>query len=80
MQVATQMSKQLFIIKKSKQSFILSDGSSYYDYVTSLKNKSKYTLVSQDFNNHFFWVKHIKHTDLSENVRLLKFRTKYTRN
>jgi hypothetical protein len=74
------MSKQLFIIKKSKQSFILSDGSSYYDYAISLKSKSDYTLLSQDFNNHFFWAKHIKQTNLGDNIRLLEFRTKYIRN
>jgi len=71
------MSKQSFIIKKSKQLFILSDGSSYYDYAISLKSQSNYTLLNQDFNNHIFWVDHIKQTNLGNNIRLLGFRTKY---
>ena len=71
------MSKQFFIIKKSKQLFILSDGSSYYDYMISLKMQDNYTLVSQDFNSHFFWVNSIKQINLGSNVRLLGFRTKY---
>lgn len=71
------MSKQFFIIKKSKQLFILSDGSSYYDYMISSKMQDNYTLVSQDFNSHFFWVNSIKQINLGSNVRLLGFRTKY---
>ena len=71
------MSKQLFVIKKSKQLFILSDGSSYYDYTTSLKAQSNYTLFSQDFNNHFFWMDSIKQISLGDNIKLLGFRNKY---
>jgi len=71
------MSKQLFRVKKSKQLFILSDGSSYYDFVVSLKSQSNYTLLSQDFNNHFFWSNGIKQVGLGDNIRLLGFRTKY---
>ena len=71
------MSKQSFIIKKSKQLFILSDGSSYYEYIISLKSQDNYTLVSQDFNSHFFWVNSVKQINLGNNIRLLGFRTKY---
>lgn len=71
------MSKQSFIIKKNKQLFILSDGSSYYDYTISLKSQSNYLLLNQDFNNHMFWIDNIKKTNLGNNIRLLEFRTKY---
>jgi len=71
------MSKQSSIIKKTKQLFISSDGSSYYDYTISLKSQSNYTLLNQDFNNHMFWVDNIKQTNLGDSIRLLEFRTKY---
>jgi hypothetical protein len=71
------MSKQLSRIKKTKQLYILSDGSSYYDYTISLKTQSSYTLFSQDFNNHFFWIDSIKQVNLSDNLALLKFRNRY---
>ena len=71
------MSKQFVIIKKNKQVFILSDGSSYYDHTISLKNQSNYTLLNQDFNNHFFWIHSTKSINLTNNIKLLGFRTKY---
>jgi hypothetical protein len=71
------MSKQLSRIKKTKQLYILSDCSSYYDYTISLKTQSSYTLFSQDFNNHFFWIDSIKQVNLSDNLALLKFRNRY---
>jgi hypothetical protein len=43
-------------LKKTKKLFVLSDGSSYSEFIVSLRNNSDYILLNQDINNHSFWV------------------------
>jgi ribosomal protein L31 len=43
-------------LKKTKKLFVLSDGSSYSEFIISLRNNSNYILLNQDINNHSFWV------------------------
>ncbi len=43
-------------LKKTKKLFVLSDGSSYSEFIISLRNNSNYILLNQDINNHSFWI------------------------
>jgi len=43
-------------LKKTKKLFVLSDGSSYSEFIISSRNNSDYILLNKDVNNHSFWV------------------------
>ena len=63
-------------LKKTKKLFVLSDGSSYSEFIISLKNNSDYTLLNQDLNNHIFWVNN-KNFNNSEKLNIFSFFDKY---
>ena len=63
-------------LKKTKKLFVLSDGSSYSEFIISLKNNSDYTLLNQDLNNHIFWVNN-KNFNNFEKLNIFNFFDKY---
>jgi hypothetical protein len=63
-------------LKKTKKLFVLSDGSSYSEFIISLKNNSDYILLNQDLNNHIFWVNN-KNFNNSEKLNIFSFFDKY---
>lgn len=63
-------------LKKTKKLFVLSDGSSYSEFIISLKNNSDYILLNQDLNNHIFWVNN-KNSNNSEKLNIFNFFDKY---
>lgn len=63
-------------LKKTKKLFVLSDGSSYSEFIISLKNNSDYTLLNQDLNNHIFWVNN-KNFNNFEKLNIFSFFDKY---
>jgi len=71
------MTQKKDTLKKIKQLFIFSDGSTYYDFSLALKNKNKLILLNQDLNNHAFWVQDVKQANLVDKIRLVDFRAKY---
>jgi len=63
-------------LKKTKKLFVLSDGSSYSEFIISLKNNSDYTLLNQDLNNHIFWLNN-KNFNNVEKLNIFNFFDKY---
>ena len=63
-------------LKKTKKLFVLSDGSSYSEFIISLKNNSDYTLLNQDLNNHIFWLNN-KNFNNFEKLNIFNFFDKY---
>ena len=63
-------------LKKTKKLFVLSDGSSYSEFIISLKNNSDYTLLNQDLNNHIFWLNN-KNFNNAEKLNIFNFFDKY---
>lgn len=43
-------------LKKTKKLFVLSDGSSYSEFIISSRNNSDYILLNKDVNNNSFWI------------------------
>ena len=64
------------VLKKTKKLFILSDGSSYSEFIISLRNTNDYILLNQDLNNHFFWVDNNKNFNNLEKLNTFNFREK----
>ena len=64
------------VLKKTKKLFVLSDGSSYSEFIISLRNNNDYILLNQDLNNHSFWVDNNKNFNKLEKLNIFNFRKK----
>ena len=64
------------VLKKTKKLFVLSDGSSYSEFIISLRNNNDYILLNQDLNNHSVWVDNNKNFNTLEKLNIFNFRKK----